>query len=148
MFLAFLKKFRFDHEEKREENFVILKIDTIMINSEFSFMLNDFIQANNIPDGKKFLLECFTLIEEFTLGRLIDENTIEIKLDDKISQEILNLLMNNQNGMNYLDIVQNLTKLYDNFFMGNYIKFIIEDLIQQLKIHQIDNNVYQILELI
>ena len=70
---------------------------------------------------------------------------IEIKLDDEINEHIINMLRNNPNGLSYLEIFDNISKLYNNFFMDDFIKFVIEDLNNNGKIQQITPNNYQIL---
>ncbi len=144
--LGFLKKFSLDDEIKEEMGYIIIKKDSLLNNFHFDKMKIDFCRDNKISNIDKFLMESLSLIEENSMGRIDDQNnTIEIKLDDEINEHILNMLRNNPDGLSYIQIFDNISKLYNNFFMDDFIKFIIEDLNNQGRIQEITQNKYQIL---
>jgi len=144
--LAFLKKYKLSDEIIREHNYIILKINSLITNQHFSTMMNDFCRDNNILDFNKFLIETFSLIEENSMGRLIEEDEeIEIRLDNGIENEILRMLSNKPEGLYYMDICDRISKNYNKFFTNDFIKYIIEDLIQNGKIQAIQQNFYQIM---
>jgi len=144
--LGFLKKFSLDDEIKEEMGYIIMKKDSLLNNPQFNQMKIDFCNDNKITNTDKFLMESLSLIEENSMGKIDHKNkTIEIKLDDEINGHIINMLRNNPNGLSYLEIFDNISKLYNNFFMDDFIKFVIEDLNNNGKIQQITPNNYQIL---
>lgn len=144
--LAFFRKYKLSDEINPEKNYIILKIGSLIYNQHFSTMMNDFCRDNNISDPNKFLIESLTIIEENSMGKLIDdEQSVEIKIDDEINNEILRLLKNSPEGMNLIDIFDRLSLLFNNFFMNDFIKYIIEELIQSGKIQAICQNFYQIM---
>ena len=110
--LAFFKKYKFSDEINQEKNYIILKINSLLTNPHFSTMINDFCRDNNITDQNKFLIESLTIIEENSMGKLIDDDqSIEIKLDDEINDEILRMLRSNANGLSYIDIFDKISKM-------------------------------------
>lgn len=138
--------FKFDDEQMQESNFVIIKKNWLINNMEFSTMMNDFSRDNNIEDANKFLTETLSLIEEYSRGRILEDNeSIEFQLDEDINDEIIKMLLNNPDGLSFYDIFDRISKIYNNFFMNDYIKFIIDNLIKAGKIHSINQNFYQIL---
>jgi len=144
--LAFFKKYKLSDEINPEKDYIILKISSLISNQHFSIMMNDFCRDNDISDPNKFLIESLTIIEENSMGRLIDdEQSVEIKLDDEVKNEILRMLNNKPDGMNYIDISDRISLTFNNFFMNDFIKYIIEDLIQNGKIQLIYQNFYQIM---
>lgn len=143
---GFLRMFKFDDEQMQESNFVIIKKNWLINNMEFSTMMNDFSRDNNIEDANKFLTETLSLIEEYSRGRILEDNeSIEFQLDEDINDEIIKMLLNNPDGLSFYDIFDRISKIYNNFFMNDYIKFIIDNLIKAGKIHSINQNFYQIL---
>lgn len=144
--LGFLKKFSLDDEIKEEMGYIIMKKDSLLNNQQFNQMKIDFCNDNKITNVDKFLMESLSLIEENSMGRIDHTNeTIEIKLDDEINEHIVKMLKENPNGLSYLEIFDNISKLFNNFFMDDFIKFIIEELNNNGKIQQITPNNYQIL---
>lgn len=144
--LAFFKKYKLNDEINPEKNYIILKIGSLISNPHFSTMMNDFCRDNDILDSNKFLIESLTIIEENSMGKLIEEEqSVEIKLDDEVSNEILRMLRSNPEGLNYIDIFDRISLSFNNFFMNDFIKYIIEELIQNGKIQSIYQNFYQIM---
>ncbi len=144
--LAFLKKYKLSDEISQENNYIILKINSLISNQHFSIMMGDFCRDNIILDPLKFLKEVFSLIEENSMGKFLEEESeIEIKMDERIDNDILKMLKGKPEGMYYMDIFDKISKNYNNFFMNDYIKYIIEDLMQNGKIHAIQQNFYQIM---
>ncbi len=144
--IAFFKKYKFSDEMNPEKNYIMLKISSLISNQQFSTMMNDFCRDNGISDPNKFLIESLTIIEENSMGKLIDDmQIVEIKLDDEVNNEILRMLSSNPEGMSYMDISDRISSLFNNFFMNDFIKYIIEELIQNGKIQAIDQNFYQIM---
>lgn len=144
--LAFFRKYKLSDEITAEKDYIILKISSLISNQHFSTMMNDFCRDNDISDPNKFLIESLTIIEENSMGKLIDaEQSVEIKLDDEVNNEILRILRNKPEGMNYMDISDRISLMFNNFFMNDFIKYIIEELIQSGKIQAIHQNFYQIM---
>lgn len=144
--LAFFKKYKFSDEIYPENNYIIIKLQSLISNPHFSTMMNDFCRNNNIYDQNKFLIESLTIIEENSMGKLIDnEQSVELKVDDEINNEIMKMLRMNPEGLNYADICDRVSSLHNNFFMNDFIKYIIEELIERGKIQSINQNFYQIM---
>ena len=144
--LGFLKKFSLDDETKEEKDYIVMKKSSLLNNPQFNQMKLDFCNDNKIANVDKFLMESLSLIEENSMGRIDHKNeSIEIKLDNEINENIIKMLENNPDGMSYTEIFDNISKIYNNFFMDDFIKFIIEDLNNNGKIQQITPNNFQIL---
>lgn len=143
--LGFIKKFKFEDEIKGDLGYIILNEDSLLNNEEFNKMKKEFCSDNNITNEDKFLMESLSFIEENSMGKIDHDNKlIEIKLNE-INDLVIKMLKDNSEGLSYTDIFDNISRIYNNFFMDDYIKFIIEDLSENGKIQQNLPNHYQIL---
>lgn len=144
--LAFFHKYSLDDEIGEEHGYIIIPFDSLFNSGEFNQLKNEFCIDNKIQDHQKFLMESLSLLEENSMGTIDSKNKrIEIKVDDEVNQKILKMLQEKPNGLSYSEIFDRLSKIYDNFFMDDFVKFLLEGLCNNQKIQQISNNFYQIL---
>lgn len=143
--LAFFQKYRFNNETIKE-GYIEVSIEELFKTQQFSFMIDEFCKENKIDEKEKFFKDCFSLLEEHTFGRILNEELIEVRIDDaKIKNEIINLLKSNDKGVPFMDIFEFISNIYDNFFMSDYVKFVISQLLEEGHIQQLNQNIYQII---
>jgi hypothetical protein len=127
--LAFFQRYSI-HTEKIKDGFIELNIKELFKIKTFSLMMEEFCDENNIEEKEKFFKECFNLLEEHSLGRLISSETMEIKVDDtKIKEDIMSMLRSSPNGKTYIEIFDEISLRFNNFFMNDYVKFILSQLV-------------------
>lgn len=127
--LAFFQRYSINNE-KIKEGFIELNIQELFKTRTFSLMMEEFCDENNIEEKEKFFKECFNLLEEHSLGRLISDQILEIKVDDsKIKEDIISMLRNSSNGKTYIEIFDEISSRFNNFFMNDYVKFILSQLV-------------------
>ncbi len=143
--LAFFQKYSINNETMNE-GFIQVKIRDLFNIRHFSLLMEEFCKENRIDDKEKFFKDTFSLLEEHALGRILNNDYMEIKVDDmKIKSEILNLLKTSHTGISYIEIFDSISKIFDNFFMTDYLKFVIGQLLERGLIMQITPNTYQII---
>jgi hypothetical protein len=126
--LAFFQKYSINNE-KVKDGFIELNIFELFKIRQFNLMMEEFCNENRIDEREKFFKECFCLLEENSLGRLINNELMEIKVDDRrIKDEIMAMLRNSSNGKTYIEIFDEISIVFNNFFMNDYVKFILSQL--------------------
>jgi hypothetical protein len=126
--LAFFQKYSINNE-KVKDGFIELNIIELFKIRQFNLMMEEFCNENRIEEKEKFFKECFNLLEEHSLGRLLNNQLMEIKVDDsRIKEEIMALLRNCSNGKTYIEIFDEISLVFNNFFMNDYVKFILSQL--------------------
>lgn len=142
--LAFFQKYTID-KEKMKDGFIEIDIKELYKIRQFNLMMEEFCSENNIEERDKFFKDCFCLLEEHSLGRLINNETMEIKVDDsRIKEEIMNLLRSTYNGKTYIEIFDEVSIIFNNFFMNDYVKFILSQLVDEGFV-MAEQNKYQLL---
>jgi hypothetical protein len=143
--LAFFQNFQFTNETS-EDGFVEVKLEILFKNPEFTKMLEDYCIENNIQDVQKFFRECCVLLEKHSLGTIVDNNYLEIKIDNvRVKNEILAVLGTNRyNATNYINIYDYICKQFENFYCTDYVKFIMNEMLDAGVIYQSGPNEYNI----
>lgn len=143
--LAFFQKYRFTNETIKE-GFIEISITELFNTHQFTLMMDEFCRENKIEEKNKFFKDCFSLLEEHTFGRILNNDFVEIRIDDnKIKNEIMCLLRGSEKGTTFIEIFDYISKLYDNFFMSDYVKFVISQLLDEGCVQQLNQNIYQII---
>ncbi len=106
-------------------------------------MMDEFCNENRIEEKEKFFKDCFNLLEEHSLGRLVDKGLMEIKVDDsRFKEQIIHLLKCNTNGKTYIEIFDEISIIFNNFFMNDYVKFILSQLVEDGTVMAEQNKYY------
>lgn len=143
--LVFFQKYSFSNETVKE-GFIEIDIEELFSISKFSMMIEEFCKDNKIDDSDKFFKECFSLLEQHGLGRILNGKSVEIKIDDLIIRnEILQMLKQKQTGVTYIEIFEHISKEHNNFFMNDYVRYVIGQLMESGQIQLLSQNTYQLL---
>lgn len=141
--VAFFQRYSIENEVVKD-GFIELNLNKLFNIRNFNQMMDEFCTENKIDDKERFFRECFTLLEEHSLGKIINQETVEIKIDDsRIKEEILNLIKSSPNGKTYIEIFDELSTIFNNFFMNDYIKFILGQLVDACEVMSESNKYYK-----
>lgn len=143
--LAFFQKYSFTNETIKE-GFLELQLIELYKIKQFNMMMDEFCNENRIEEKEKFFKDCFNLLEEHSLGRLVDNGLMEIKVDDsRFKEQIIHLLKCNTNGKTYIEIFDEISIIFNNFFMNDYVKFIMSQLVEDGTVMAEQNKYYIII---
>ena len=83
--LAYFQKYSLNNNEIMNEGFIQVKIRDLFNISHFNLLMEEFCKENRIDDREKFFKDTFSLLEEHALGRILNNDYMEIKVDDQLS---------------------------------------------------------------
>jgi len=139
--LAFFQRYSIN-KETVHDGFLELDIKELFKLNKFNLMLEEFCSENKIKDQEKFFRECFSLLREHSMGSLDENGIMEIRVDNtRIREDILKLIRSSKTGITYIELFDEISSIYQNFFMNDYIKFILGQLVDEILI-MADQNKY------
>ncbi len=143
--LAFFQRYSI-HSEKVNDGFLELDTQVLFKVKEFTFMLDEFCSENKIEDKEKFFRECFSLLDEHSFGRLDNiSGRLELKMcDRRIREEVMNMARRSKSGVSYAEIFEEVSITFKNFFMSDYVKFILGLLVEE-GLLLVDQNKYYLI---
>lgn len=143
--LAFFQKYSLNNE-RFSDGIVEISINSLFSNPQFILMIDGFCKENLIDDKRKFFKECIEKLDQHALGKVVNEDTIEIKVEDiRFKNEILELLRSSEKGVTFIEIFENISNAFDNFYTNDFVKFYLQNLLDKGYILQIAQNTYQII---
>ena len=126
--------------------FTKISVKKLIQNLQINQILNDYYRNKSKEDYLKILKNVFeSILNQNMLGKIIykndnkvnfEESDVEIKIDiSKLKKEIVNFIDKKTNedssiGASFQEICKYINQIYNNFYTNDYLKFIINQLIE------------------
>jgi DNA/RNA endonuclease YhcR with UshA esterase domain len=144
--LAFFQNYKIEGTTDDKFGFTKISVKKLIQNLQINQILNDYYGNKSKEDYLKILKNVFeSILNQNMLGKIIykndnkvnfEESDVEIKIDiSKLKKEIVNFIDKKTNedssiGASFQEICKYINQIYNNFYTNDYLKFIINQLIE------------------
>ena len=143
--LAFFQNFTIEGTEDDKYGYTVIPVKNILSSYQIVQMINDNFGELNQEEQINTLKNVFELFNQYSVGKILDENNItnfidakvEIKIDTTIiKKEIYNFISKKTEedssvGASFQDIHKFISQIFSNFYNPDYLKFLLAQMVEK-----------------